>query len=59
MNIAKIIYILGIIVAIWCVLDIFKSRKLGLIGKILVSVLVLMTSWIGFAVYYFIVRKKI
>lgn len=56
---AKIIYILGIIVAIWCVLDIFKARKIGLIGKILISIAVLATSWIGFLVYYFIVRKLI
>jgi hypothetical protein len=56
---AKIIYILGIVIAIWCVLDIFKNSKLGIIGKILVSVLVLMFSWIGFAVYYFILKGKI
>lgn len=54
-----IIYILGIIAAIWCVLDIFKAKKVELIGKIIIAVLVLATSWIGFAVYYFIVRKKI
>jgi hypothetical protein len=56
---AKIIYILGIVIAIWCVLDIFKNSKLGIIGKVLVSVLVLMFSWIGFAVYYFILKGKI
>ena len=56
---AKIIYILGIILAVWCVLDIFKKNSLGLIGKIIISVLVLIFSWVGFAVYYFIVRKKI
>ena len=31
---AKIIYILGIIIAIWCVLDIFKKTSIGIIGKI-------------------------
>ncbi|MCR5547200.1 MAG: hypothetical protein K6F25_00420 [Bacteroidales bacterium] len=56
---AKIIYILGIVIAIWCVLDIFKNSKLGIIGKVLVSVLVLMFSWIGFAVYYFLLKGKI
>ena len=30
-----------------------------MLGKILVSVLVLMFSWIGFAVYYFLLRGKI
>ena len=54
----KIIYILGIIAAIWCVLDILK-KPWDLLKKILVAVLVLATSWIGFAVYYFILRKKL
>ena len=56
---AKIIYILGVIVAIWCVLDIFKHNKIGLVGKILISIAVLAFSWIGFLVYYFLVRDKI
>ena len=56
---AKIVYILGIVIAIWCVLDIFKNSKLGIIGKVLVSLLVLALSWIGFVVYYFMLRGKI
>ena len=56
---AKIIYILDIVLAIWCVLDIFKNSKYGLIGKILISILVLAFSWVGFAVYYFLLRGKI
>ena len=56
---AKIIYILGIVLAVWCVLDIFKTSKYGIVGKILISVLVLMFSWVGFAVYYFLLRGKI
>jgi hypothetical protein len=54
-----IIYILGIIVAIWCVLDIFKKPKLDLIIKILLAIAVLATSWIGFLVYYFLIRNRI
>ena len=57
--IAKIVYWVGIIIAIWCVLDIFKKSKIGLIGKILLSVAVLATSCIGFIVYYFFVKDKI
>ncbi len=57
--VGTIIYILGIVCAVWCVLDIFKTAKCGLIGKIIASVLVLLCSWIGFAVYYFLVRGKI
>lgn len=58
-KVSKIIYILGIVAAIWCVLDIFKKEKLDLLMKILLSVAVLAFSWIGFAVYYFIVRNRI
>jgi len=56
---SKIVYILGIVVAVWCVLDIFKKPKLGLIGKILLSIAVLAFSWIGFIVYYFLLKDKL
>ena len=56
---AKIIYILGVIIAIWCVLDIFNKTKIGIIGKILLSVAVLAFSWVGFLVYYFLIKDKI
>ena len=56
---AKLVYILGVIIAIWCVLDIFKKTKIGLIGKILLSIAVLAFSWVGFIVYYFLIKDKI
>ena len=56
---AKLVYTLGIVVAIWCVLDIFKKTKIGLIGKILLSIAVLAFSWLGFIVYYFLIKDKI
>ena len=46
-----IIYIIGVVLAIIAVLDIFK-KPIGIIGKIICSALVLLTSWIGLAVYY-------
>lgn len=55
----SIIYVLGIVCSIWCVLDIFKTAKCGLIGKIIFSVLALSFSWVGLAVYYFLLRGKI
>ena len=55
----KIFYIVGILAAVWCVLDIFKKGNWGLIKKLIVALLVLATSWIGFAVYYFVLRKKL
>ena len=56
---AKIIYILGIVIGIWCVLDIFKKTSIGIIGKILLSIAVLAFSWVGFIVYYFLIKDRI
>ena len=56
--IGTIIYILGVIAAIWCVIDILK-KKANFITKLLLIILVLATSWIGLALYYFWLRKKI
>lgn len=57
--IAKLVYILGIVIAIWCVLDIFKKTSIGIIGKILLSIAVLAFSWLGFIVYYFLIKDRI
>lgn len=54
-----LIYILGIVAAVWCVLDIFKHNKLEPLYKILLSIAVLAFSWVGLAVYYFLIRDKI
>ncbi|MBR4826504.1 MAG: hypothetical protein IKZ91_01305 [Bacteroidales bacterium] len=56
---ATIIYILGIVAAIWCVLDILKKPKLDLLWKIILIIAVLATSWLGFLVYYFIIRQRV
>ena len=55
----KLIYILGIIAAIWCVLDIFKKNTLNTLWKVILCIAVLATSWVGFIVYYFWLRKKV
>ena len=56
---ASVIYIIGIIAAVWCVLDIFKHNNLDLLWKIVLCVAVLATSWIGLLAYYFIIRDRI
>lgn len=56
---ASIIYVLGIIAAIWCVIDIFKKSNVNILVRILLALAVLAFSWIGFAVYYFLIRKNI
>ena len=46
-----IIYIAGLVLAVMAVLDILK-KPISTGGKIITAVLVLLTSWIGLAVYY-------
>lgn len=47
----SIIYIIGIVLSVIAVLDILK-KPISMGGKIITSVLVLITSWIGLAVYF-------
>ena len=56
---AKIIYILGLVIAVWCDLDIFTKTSIGIVGKILLSIAVLAFSWVGFIVYYFLIKDRI
>ncbi len=56
---STIVYILGIVASVWCVLDIFKHDKLEPLYKVLLSIAVLAFSWVGLLVYYFLVRQKI
>ena len=48
---ATLIYIIGIILAIAAVLDILK-KPISLVGKVITAVIVLLTSWVGLAVYF-------
>ena len=57
--IGTLVYIAGIVAAVWCVLDIFKHNKLEPIFKILLAIAVVAFSWVGFLVYYFLLRQKI
>ena len=57
--IGTLVYIAGIVAAVWCVLDIFKHNKLEPLYKVLLAIAVLAFSWLGFIVYYFLIRQKI
>ena len=46
-----IIYIAGIVLSVLAVLDIIK-KPISVTGKIITAVIVLLTSWIGLAVYF-------
>lgn len=53
-----IIYIIGLVLSIMAVLDIFK-KNISTPWKIIWVVLVLVTSWIGLAVYYLYAKNHI
>ena len=46
-----IIYIAGLVLSVLAVLDILKKTISGM-GKIITAVVVLLTSWVGLAVYF-------
>ena len=53
-----IIYIVGIVLSVLAVIDIIK-KPIGLVGKIICCALVLLTSWVGLAVYFFWAKNHI
>lgn len=53
-----IIYLIGLVLSIMAVLDIFK-KDLNLGWKIVWSVVVLATSWVGLIVYYLLLKDNI
>ncbi len=55
---ASLVYIVGVVLSIIAVLDIFK-KPISLVGKIICAILVLATSWIGIAVYFLFARDRI
>ena len=53
-----IIWLVGTVLAIMAVLDVFK-KNISTGWKIIWSVLLLVTGWIGLAVYYLFAKNKI
>ncbi|MBR4293776.1 MAG: hypothetical protein IKT53_02150 [Bacteroidaceae bacterium] len=51
------IWLAGIVCAIWCVLDIFK-KPISIVGKLIMTVIVLATNWPGLILYYFWARHQ-
>ena len=54
----SIIYIIGVVLAVLAVIDIAK-KPISVIGKIISIILVLVTSWIGLAVYYLYAKNHL
>ena len=53
-----IIYIIGVVLCVLAIIDIIK-KPISLVGKIICSVVVLCTSWIGLLVYYLYAKDHI
>ena len=53
-----ILYLVGLVYAVLAVLDIFK-KNISTVGKVIASVLVLLTSWVGLLVYYFYAKDHL
>ncbi len=53
-----IIWLVGTVLAIMAVLDVFK-KNISTGWKIIWALLLLVTGWIGLAVYYFFAKNKI
>lgn len=56
--IGTIIWLIGVACAIWCVMDICK-KNISTAGKVIAAIVVLLTSWLGLAVYYFYGRNHL
>lgn len=53
-----IIWLVGAICCLWCIKDVW-NKKLDTVIKALITVGLLCSSWIGLAVYYFILKDRI
>ena len=56
--VATIIYVVGVILGVLAVLEIL-SQPINVLSKIVISILVVITSWIGIAVYYLLLRGNL
>ena len=54
----SLIYIIGVVLSVLAVLDIIK-KPISAVGKIISIVLVLITSWVGLAVYYLYAKDRL
>ena len=53
-----LVWVLGLVCCIWCIKDVW-SKKLDTVVKVLLTIALLAFSWIGLAVYYFLLRNRL
>lgn len=56
---AFIIWLIGAICCIWCIKDVWSKSNVDTIIKLLLTFGLLACSWVGLAVYYFIIKDRI
>ena len=54
-----IIWLVGVICCIWCIKDVWAKPKLDKVIKLVLTIALLCFSWIGLAVYYFILKDSL
>lgn len=54
-----ILWIIGVVCCIWCIKDVWSKSHVDTIIKVLLTIGLLAFSWIGLAVYYFIIKDRI
>ena len=55
---ARIIYLVGLVLAVLAVIDICK-KPISVVGKIITAVIVLATSWLGLIVYFLYAKNHL
>ena len=58
MLMGTIVWLAGLVCTIWCVMDIFK-KEISTSGKVIASIIVLLTSWVGLVVCYFYAKDRL
>ncbi|MGN1219311.1 MAG: hypothetical protein ACI4TU_00035 [Candidatus Cryptobacteroides sp.] len=54
-----LIWLVGVICCIWCIKDVWSKKNVDTLIKIILTIALLAFSWIGLAVYYFIIKDRI
>ena len=57
--ISLILWIAGLVCCIWCIKDVWTKSHVDSLVKVLLTVGLLCFSWLGVAIYYFIIKDKI
>ena len=58
--IGLIVWLVGLLCCLWCIKDVWNNKKhLDQVVKIILTVALLAFSWVGLAVYYFILKDRL